>query len=63
MSDEIFISEAKALGILTRDGDFTESQARIVLMHSRQQSYDGATYYPATYISKRARDNAARIEE
>lgn len=63
MSDEVFISEAKALQILTGDGDFTESQARIVLMHSRKQDYSGATYYPATYISKRAHDNAARIED
>lgn len=60
MTDEIYIIEAKALQILMSDGDFTESQARIVLSHSLKQSFDGATYYPAAYIAKRAADNVAR---
>lgn len=61
MSDT-YISEAAAMRILTQDGDFHESQARIVLGHSRKQSMDGATYYPMTYIYKRATENAARAE-
>jgi hypothetical protein len=44
------------------DGDFSEAQARIVLNHSRQQVYEGRTMYPVTYISKRARDHAAKPE-
>ena len=58
MSDETFISEAAAMRILLQDGDYTESQARIILNHSRKQSFDGAAYYPLSYISKRARDSA-----
>jgi len=59
MSDT-YISEAAAMRILMQEGDFHESQARIVLGHSRKQSFSGGTYYPMTYVYKRARDNAAR---
>lgn len=62
MSDSTYISEAAALRILRQEGDFTESQARIVLLHSRKQSMAGADYYPMRYIYKRARDNAAKPE-
>jgi hypothetical protein len=44
------------------DGDYSEAQARIVLSHSRQQVYEGRTMYPVAYISKRARDHAAKPE-
>ena len=57
---DVYISEGAALRILMIDGDFSEAQARIVLGHSRQQAYEGRTLYPATYISKRARDHAAQ---
>ena len=60
MADEIFISETQAMRVLRQQGDFTESQARIVLGHSRKQTIMGETYYPATYIGKRAAENAAR---
>lgn len=63
MSDAIYIEERKAMRILMGVGDFTESQARIVLGHSLKQDFGGATYYPLTYIEKRAADNAARNEE
>lgn len=59
---DIYISEGAALRILTIDGDFSEAQARVVLGHSRQQIYEGRTMYPVTYISKRARDHAAKPE-
>jgi hypothetical protein len=60
MTDETYISEAAALRILRQIGDFTDNQARIVLMHSKRQDVSGAPYYPMRYIYKRARDNAAR---
>lgn len=55
MSDEIYISEDRALHILIQQGDYTESQARIILGHSLKQSYDGRTFYPARYIAMRAK--------
>ena len=63
MTDEIYISERAALLILMVDGDYSECQARIVLGRSRKQSFDGQTMYPATYISKRAADHAAKPED
>lgn len=54
MADEVYISEARALDVLTRVGDYSEAQARIILGHSRKQDFDGATYYPAAYIWQRA---------
>lgn len=60
MADQTYISEAAALRILRERGDFTDSQARIVLAHSLKQSFDGATYYPMSYIYKRAKANAAK---
>ena len=59
---DIYISEGAALRLLMIDGDFSEAQARIVLSHSRQQVYEGRTMYPVSYISKRARDHAAKPE-
>ena len=63
MGDQMYIHEARALAILIDEGDFHPSQAAIVLGHSRKQTLDGATYYPMTYIHKRAAANAARIED
>ena len=60
MADETFISEAAAMRILRQEGDFTESQARIVLNHSRKQAMGGGTYYPMTYVYKRAAANARK---
>lgn len=60
MTDEPYLSQAAALRILRQEGDFTDAQARIVLMHSKSQDVSGAPYYPMRYIYKRARDNAAR---
>jgi hypothetical protein len=60
MASDTYISEAAAMRVLMRDGDFCASQARIVLTHSRKQSFDGTDYYPMGYIYKRAKDNAAR---
>lgn len=60
MSDSTYISEQSAMNILRNAGDFTQCQAKIVLMHSLKQSFNGADYYPMKYIYKRARDNAAR---
>lgn len=51
------ISENRAMMILCREGDFTESQARIVLMHSRREA---GPLYPSEYVYKRARENRAR---
>ena len=59
---DIYISEGAALRLLMVDGDYSEAQARIVLSHSRQQVYEGRTMYPVAYISKRARDHAAKPE-
>lgn len=59
---DIYISEGAALRLLMIDGDYSEAQARIVLSHSRQQVYEGRTMYPVAYISKRARDHAAKPE-
>ena len=56
--DQAYISKARALQILRRDGDFTETQARIVLNNSHGQRFDGEDYYPLGYISKRAKQNA-----
>lgn len=53
--DEAYISEAAALRILRQEGDYTESQARIILGHSRKRDMFGGTYYPMAYIYKRAR--------
>ena len=58
--DEMHIHESRAMSILRQEGDFTENQARIVLLHSRKESYNGATYYPMGYIYKRAKDNAEK---
>lgn len=55
-----YISEASALRILMTQGDYSEGQARIILGHSRKQSFDGATYYPNRYIHKRAKEGAER---
>lgn len=55
MADETYISEASALRILMQDGDYSESQARIILNHSLKQRFDGSDYYPLKYISKRAK--------
>jgi hypothetical protein len=60
MTDEIYIHEARALRILMSEGDYAESQARIILAHSRQQLFGTETYYPASYIAKRARQGAER---
>jgi hypothetical protein len=60
MTDETYISEAAALRILRQKGDFTDNQARIVLLHSKRKEVGGAPYYPTRYIYKRARDRAAR---
>ncbi len=60
MDNGLYIPERRAMSILQRDGDFTESQARIVLMHSKRQAYDGKDMYPLTYIADRARNNAAK---
>ena len=54
MSDQTYISEAAALRILMQQGDYSENQARIILMHSLKQSFSGANYYPMKYIYKRA---------
>ena len=59
---DIYISEGAALRLLTIDGDFSEAQARTVLSHSRSQLYEGRSMYPVSYISKRARDHAAKPE-
>lgn len=40
--------------ILTREGDFTERQAEIVLLHSRKEA---GPLYPSEYIYRRAREN------
>jgi len=63
MSDETFISENAALHILMGQGDFTHSQARIVLAHSRKQGMGGAIYYPMAYIYMRADANIGRQED
>lgn len=55
MADATYISERAALRILMQEGDYTESQARIILGHSKKQAAMGATYYPMDYIYKRAR--------
>jgi hypothetical protein len=57
---DAYITEKKALAMLMRH-DFTESQARIVLGHSLQQTWDGMTYYPLFYILKRAKANSESI--
>lgn len=54
MSDT-YISEATAMRILRTQGDYSENQARIILLHSLKQSMDGATYYPMKYIYQRAK--------
>jgi hypothetical protein len=61
MSDT-YVSERAALRILIQDGEFTEAQARIVLAHSLKQTMDGGTYYPMTYIYKRAKAHALKTE-
>lgn len=63
MADATYISEPAALRILRDQGDFTDCQARIVLAHSRKQSFDGVPYYPMSYIYRRAATNAARQQE
>lgn len=62
MAAETYINKARAMSILTGAGDFTPTQAEIVLMHSRKQARNGQTMYPAAYIMERARENAARPE-
>ncbi len=57
MSDEVYISESRALDILIQQGDYSENQARIILAHSLKQSYEGQTFYPARYVAKRAKGN------
>lgn len=52
------ISENRAMMILCREGDFTEEQARIVLLHSRKEA---GPRYPSAYIYQRARENRRRI--
>jgi len=63
MKDETFISERQALSVLMQDGDYTESQARIILGHSRKMAYDGGNYYPMSYIYKRADEGKNRQDE
>ena len=60
MADTTYISEASALLILTQDGDMVESQARAILSHSRKQSFDGCSYYPMSYIYRRAKAFASK---
>jgi hypothetical protein len=52
---DTYISEAAAMRILQTQGDYSENQARIILLHSLKQSMDGATYYPMKYIYQRAK--------
>lgn len=53
MTDAIYIRESIALAMLMVDGDYSESQARIILSHSLKQTIGDCTYYPATYIANR----------
>lgn len=52
-----WISENRALQILCREGDFTENQAAIVLMHARRET---GPLFDSIYIYKRARENRAK---
>lgn len=54
MSDT-YISESAAMRILQQEGDYSADQAKIILNHSRKQTFDGATYYPMSYVYKRAK--------
>ena len=63
MSDSMYIRENIALSILMVDGDYSESQARIILGHSLKQEFDGETYYPADYIAKRAKGERFDLSE
>lgn len=60
MADDTYINEQAALHILITQGDYTESQARIILMHSLAKEIDGASYYPSRYIHQRAERRASR---
>ncbi len=59
---DAYMSERAAMRVLVSQGDYHESQARIVLAHSKRQLFDGVNYYPVAYIHRRAADNAARAE-
>jgi hypothetical protein len=52
---DAYISEPAAMRILQMQGGYSADQARIILMHSLKQAFDGATYYPAKYIYARAK--------
>lgn len=56
MADKTFIAEHRALALLMQ-ADYTETQARAILTHSKKQAYNGGTYYPLDYIMKRASAN------
>lgn len=55
--DKTYLSEERALALLVTQGDYTETQARAVLTHSKKRAFAGVTYYPKNYIYKRLREN------
>lgn len=57
MADETYIAEHRAIALLMA-ADYTETQARCILTHSKKQSFGGGTYYPLAYITKRAKESA-----
>ena len=57
-----WIDFSEALALLTGRGEFSESQALIVMGHSLQRNISGATYYPRDYMEKRATDHANKPE-
>jgi hypothetical protein len=61
-AEDTYISYAAAMSLLVRAG-FSEGQARIILSHSHGKRIDGHDYFPLNYISQRAAEMAARIDE
>ena len=56
MADK-YIDEPTALHVLCARGDYSPTQAKIILGHSLKKICNGAPHYPAKYIHERA--NAA----
>jgi hypothetical protein len=52
---DTYISESAAMRVLQQEGDYSATQAKTILNHSLKQTFDGVTYYPMSYVYKRAK--------